>query len=1348
MDKPTQARVRFQPREGIQHEADGERGNSSSAFLSAAGVPWLASWQGLRLSKGASWSIVFLFSWLCLHAVCPFGSSARAGDWPMWRYDAGRTAASAEMLADDLQLVWERQGTPRVQAWDDPLNLDLMPYDRVFEPIVLDGRLFVGYNDRDKLVALDVKTGKELWSFFTDAPVRLPPVGWQGRIYFTSDDAHLYCVDAATGKLIWKFLGAPGPRKIIGNQRLTSAWAARGGPVIRDGQVYFAASIWPFMGVFLYALDAETGAIRWVNDSTGASYIKQPHSTPSFAGIGPQGALVATEKYLIVPGGRSVPAVFDRATGALKYFELNAGGKGTGGSFVIANDSAFFVHTRLRGVREFQLATGEKTAFMPNEPVLAGDLVYTGEVANDGRPLVRAYNAQRKIVWEVAADARGDLILAGDKLFAAGPDSLSAIALPNRVVSANEPTATSTSSSPSVVWKVQPRGQIERLLAAHGHLFAVTREGHLQAYAPKTQSESVTLAESPEPLTVTAEAEAVATRLTKAGDPQGYALWFGAADDPILHALAARSPFVQLAVIDQDEARVATARLRFDRAATYGRVTAHVAAHPLLFDAPPYIAHMVFIGADSARTLIEDRAKLAKVYDSVRPYGGTLQILAPTSDRASLTAMIQALGLEQAQVEQTEDGILVRRVGALPGSANWTHLHGDMANTRKSNDARVKLPLGLLWYGGSSNLDVLPRHGHGPPQQVVDGRLFIQGINVLNARDVYTGRVLWKRTFQDLGTFDVYYDATYKETPLDPAYNQVHIPGANARGTNYVVTSDRIYILEGAVCRVLDPATGELLQTIELPQTNPQQPQAWSYIGVYENVLVGGLGFAKYRERLGLSFAEEDGKLSSSKAGFGSKSLDRAGSMALVGFDRHTGQQLWKVDAQFSFWNNAIVAGRGLIYALDKHPKAIEEKLRRRGIAFPQNYRIVALDARTGKPAWEVKEGIFGTWLGYSEKFDCLLQAGAAASDRLSVETDQGMTVYQGQNGSVIWSQPNLRYSGPCILHNDLIITNTNAYSQSAGAFYLQDGKPFLITNPLTGQEEPWKISRAYGCNTILASENLLTFRSGAAGFYDLTTHSGTGNFGGFKSGCTGNLIAAGGVLNAPDYTRTCSCSYQNQTSLALVHMPEIETWTVNLLSQTMTAPQRVDALGINFAAPGHHRGPDGMLWIESPNLVSEIPPIQVTIEGEPRAYRRHSSALSDRDYSWVFASGLEGEFTMRISTVVGRKSASGSKPAVDTGDRSSDPKADPANSPLEKPLPYALRLFFGAPAGGPSPGPRTFDVEIDGVRVLTDLNLADGETLIRELPRLELTEHFQLRLIAKEGQPLISGIELRRLAE
>src|SRR5690606_11473651 len=105
-------------------------------------------------------------------------------------------------------------------------------------------------------------------------------------------------------------------------------------------------------------------------------------------------------------------------------------------------------------------------------------------------------------------------------------------------------------------------------------------------------------------------------------------------------------------------------------------------------------------------------------------------------------------------------------------------------------------------------------------------------------------------------------------------------------------------------------------------------------------------------------------------------------------------------------------------------------------------------------------------------------------------------------------------------------------------------GKPVMRKHPLTGELVEWSWTRNYGCNTPIASEHLLTFRSGAAGYFDLCNDGGTGNMGGFRSSCTNNLVVAGGLLNAPDYTRTCTCNYQNQTSLALIHMPEAEMWT------------------------------------------------------------------------------------------------------------------------------------------------------------------------------------------------------------
>ena len=54
-------------------------------------------------------------------------------------------------------------------------------------------------------------------------------------------------------------------------------------------------------------------------------------------------------------------------------------------------------------------------------------------------------------------------------------------------------------------------------------------------------------------------------------------------------------------------------------------------------------------------------------------------------------------------MSEDRDALLLSRDGALPGPANWTHEHADAANTRVSQDSLVKAPLGLLWFGGTSN---------------------------------------------------------------------------------------------------------------------------------------------------------------------------------------------------------------------------------------------------------------------------------------------------------------------------------------------------------------------------------------------------------------------------------------------------------------------------------------------------------------------------------------------------------------------------------------------------------------------------------------------------------------------
>jgi len=260
------------------------------------------------------------------------------------------------------------------------------------------------------------------------------------------------------------------------------------------------------------------------------------------------------------------------------------------------------------------------------------------------------------------------------------------------------------------------------------------------------------------------------------------------------------------------------------------------------------------------------------------------------------------------------------------------------------------------------------------------------------------------------------------------------------------------------------------------------------------------------------------------------------------------------------------------------------------------------------------------------------------------------------------------------MLHGETIITDRYAYS-------LLTGEQKMREDPLTGEETPWAFSRRYGCNYATASEHLLTFRSAAAGFYDLEHDGGTGNFGGFKSGCTSNLIAANGVLNAPDYTRTCTCSYQNQTSLALVYTPDVEVW-VTYFGERGDGPIR--DIGINLGAPGNRRAPDGRFWIAYPLLPYIDNPgkesgirADVTVDFEEGGfYTHHTSRISGGNgVPWVSASGCRGISRLELGLETSEK------------------------------VRCRVRLYFAEP-DHTSPGKRVFDVRIEGEKVLEHFDI------------------------------------------
>jgi outer membrane protein assembly factor BamB len=1194
--------------------------------------------------------------------------------------------------APGLRLQWRRQHHALEPTWPDQPRFTS---DGAFRPVAAGPLVLVTSSREDSVAALAAATGAQRWRFVSDGPVRFAPAAWNGNVYFTSDDGHLYCLDLATGALRWKFRGGPSDRRILGNERLISTWPARGAPAVAaeaDGgaTVYFAAGIWPFMGVFLYALDARTGEARWQNSGEGSIYIKQPHQVDAFAGIAPQGSLVVAGDDLIVPGGRSTPAVFDRHTGRRKHYRLADASKLGGGPDVVAGAEVY-----LNGGGGFDLATGSFLGQVGEPAVIVGATLWSikgttcrafdldARPEPEPEPPAKDAKARAKYrakllteAWlgeptmSVKVPATTALLAAHGRLYGAGEGVVWAIDLADG------------RRRPGVVWQAEFDGTAAHLAASEDQLFVSTRDGELYAFGPGEEPvREHALDTVPLPAAPPETAVQVRRILAAAKDDRGYAVVWGAGDVGLVAGLLRQSR-LRLVVLDPDARRVARLREALHAAGIAGRRAGVLCAGPGEAQLPPYFASLALVadaealrspGAAKSNGL--QRSGYEKtfsdlLYPSLRPYGG--------------------LAVLNAFAAPTEELKLLRRDGPLPGAADWTHEHANAANTRVSRDQLVKAPLGLLWFGGPGHDGILPRHGHGPVPQVCEGRLFVEGVDKLRAIDIYTGRLLWEASLPGVGKR---YD------------NMAHQPGANALGSNYVSLPDGVFVAHRDSCVQLDPATGKERRRYHLPPVaGAKTPPEWTFLTVAGRYLIGGSGLVPAPKPA----PPKDKKTKTPP-------VAPSRSMRLTVFDRDSGKALFSIDAKSGFRHNAVCVGGGRLYAADLWTVGEGKKKRKYpGPEAATPSRLVAHDLATGRLLWSRARDVFGGWLSYSAKHDVLVEAGMMSRDTLADEPE-GMRAYRGRTGQVLWYEEG--YFGPALIHGDRVLKGGDAGSGSGTACDLLTGKPIRVPDSLTGEPAEWKWVRTYGCNTPAASEHLLLFRSGAAGFYDLCHDGGTGNLGGFRSSCTLNLIAAGGVLTAPDYTRTCTCSYQNQCSLAFVHMPEAELWTFTTAREVKGPIRRV---GINLGAPGSRKADNGTLWLEYPPAGGPSPKVAVTtVPARPETFRLHQSQVNGAGLSWVGASGVRGLRSLKI----------------DLGGKKGETRR------------YTVRLHFLEPDAVPE-GARVFDVAVQGKTVLRRLDVRRkaggvGRGWVYECKEVVARGEITVALTPAVGAPVLSGVEV-----
>lgn len=216
-------------------------------------------------------SNLFVFH-LLVAAPC-LVSGLSADDWPRWRGPSG-TGISAEAISPD---AWsDRDLKPR---WKTNVGIGFS------SAVVKDGRLFISGNqsDKDTFYCVDATTGKTLWKHSYESEVW--PYLYEGgpnatatidgaRVYTVGRHGPLFAFNTETGELLWEVdlhedLGLKKP-----------SWGFTSAPLVDGPNLYLNA------GTHGLALNATTGEVVWKTGTGDAAYaVPEPFTAGGKEGL-------------------------------------------------------------------------------------------------------------------------------------------------------------------------------------------------------------------------------------------------------------------------------------------------------------------------------------------------------------------------------------------------------------------------------------------------------------------------------------------------------------------------------------------------------------------------------------------------------------------------------------------------------------------------------------------------------------------------------------------------------------------------------------------------------------------------------------------------------------------------------------------------------------------------------------------------------------------------------------------------------------------------------------------------------------------------------------------------------
>lgn len=144
-------------------------------------------------------------------------------------------------------------------VWGSPTNHE----DTVFFGLGNGNFLESNPNPKGRVIAVNAKTGEQIWMYEVPDAVLTAIVYQNGFIYFGSRDGHVYALNAADGQLHWK--------SSIGTPVVSS-------PAVTEKMVYVGAN-----NGSIYGMDISNGAVTWSFDTNEVAGGLKIYSSPAIA---------------------------------------------------------------------------------------------------------------------------------------------------------------------------------------------------------------------------------------------------------------------------------------------------------------------------------------------------------------------------------------------------------------------------------------------------------------------------------------------------------------------------------------------------------------------------------------------------------------------------------------------------------------------------------------------------------------------------------------------------------------------------------------------------------------------------------------------------------------------------------------------------------------------------------------------------------------------------------------------------------------------------------------------------------------------------------------------------------